>query len=103
MPTQCFGYLKEHLKCPRLILPLYNQCAQGQGAGNHSSEQRVVKRWFLKWGEPQTGDKQSWNLLSSLGDLLFIQLNCKEKLNSSLQRSKLKREGVASLEVCPWE
>lgn len=58
---------------------------------------------FLKWGEPQTGGKQSWNLLSSLGGLLFIQLNCKERLNSSLQRSKLKREGFASLEVCPWE
>lgn len=32
---------------------------------------------------------------------LFIQLNCKEKLNSSLQGSKPEREGFASFEVYP--
>jgi hypothetical protein len=51
MPMLCFGYLKEHFKCPCLFLPLCNRkAAQGQGAGNHGSgaeggDEEVVFKW----------------------------------------------------------
>lgn len=31
IPTQCFGYLKEYIKCPCSLLPLYNQCRSRTG------------------------------------------------------------------------